>query len=123
MKTTRIALVLLGALALLAALPATAEYHTVKLKNGNELDTLYRPRLAEPNGEKVLMLTATGNWISLRVDAIESVISHIEARGFGKVTSGSRRSRQQITTYGKTSAPSATPADSDPDKEETQSWT
>jgi len=85
MKTTRIALFLLAALALAAALPAMAEYHTIKLKNGNEFDSLYRPRLAAEGGDKVLVATETGNWISLPVDAIESVISHIEARGFGKV--------------------------------------
>jgi hypothetical protein len=85
MKTTRVAMFLLGALALLVALPAAAEYHTVKLKNGNEFDSLYRPRLAVEGGDTVLVATEMGNWISLPVDAIESVISHIEARGFGKV--------------------------------------
>lgn len=85
MKTTRVALFLLGALALLVVLPAAAEYHTVKLKNGNSFDTLYRPRLASEGGDKVLVITETGNWISLPVSAIESVTSHLEARGFGKV--------------------------------------
>ena len=85
MKTTRIALFLLVALAVAAALPATAEYFTVKLVNGNEFDTLYRPRLAAEGGDKVLVATETGNWIALPIEAIESVISHIEARGFGKV--------------------------------------
>lgn len=85
MKTTRVALLLLVALALAMALPAAAEYYTVKLKNGNELDTLYKPRLATEDGDKVLVATETGNWISLPIDAIEDVVSHIEARGFGKV--------------------------------------
>lgn len=85
MKTTRVAMFLLVVLALAAALPATAEYFTVKLTNGNELDTLYRPRLAAEDGDKVLVATETGNWISLPIADIESVISHIEARGFGKV--------------------------------------
>ena len=85
MTTTRVALFLLAALVLAAALPAAAEYHTVKLKNGNEFDTLYLPRLASEAGDKVLVATETGNWIALSVDAIESVVSHIEARGFGKV--------------------------------------
>lgn len=85
MKTTRVAPILLAALALAAALPATAGYFTVKLANGNEFDTLYRPRLAAEGGDKVLVATETGNWISLPIDAIESVTSHIEARGFGKV--------------------------------------
>ena len=85
MKTTRIALFLLAALALVTALPAAAEYFTIKLKNGNELDTLYRPRLNAEGGDKVHVATETGNWISFPVDAIESVTSHIEARGFGKV--------------------------------------
>ena len=85
MKTTRVALLLLLALALATALPAAAEYFTIKLKNGNELDTLYRPRLNAEGGDKVHVATETGNWISLPIDAIESVTSHIEARGFGKV--------------------------------------
>ncbi|MFQ5351108.1 MAG: hypothetical protein ACE5EG_11750 [Thermoanaerobaculia bacterium] len=85
MKTTRVVLLLIAALALVTALPAAAEYYTIKLKNGNEFDTLYRPRLATEGGDKVLVATETGNWISLRIDAIESVVSHIEARGFGKV--------------------------------------
>ncbi len=85
MKTTRVALFLLGALTLLAVLPAAAEYHTIKLKNGNEFDSLYRPQLAAEGGDKVLVATETGNWIALPIAAIESVVSHIEARGFGKV--------------------------------------
>jgi hypothetical protein len=75
----------MAVLAMLVALPAAAEYHTIKLKNGNEIDSLYRPRLASEGGDKVLLATETGNWISLPIDAIESVVSHIEARGFGKV--------------------------------------
>ena len=85
MKTTRIALFLLAALALVTALPAAAEYYTIKLKNGNEFDSLYKPRLATEGGDKVLVATETGNWISLPVDSIADVVSHIEARGFGKV--------------------------------------
>jgi len=85
MKTNRLTLLLLGTLLLLAALPATAEYFTITLHNGSEFQTLYRPRLAAEGGDKVLMATEMGNWISLPVDAIESVVSHIEARGFGKV--------------------------------------
>ena len=85
MKRTRVALFLLGALALVAALPAVADYHTIKLKNGNQFDTLYRPRLATEGGDKVLVATEMGNWISLSMDIIESVTSHIESRGFGKV--------------------------------------
>ena len=85
MKTTRVALLLLLALALATAVPAAAEYFTIKLKNGNEMDTLYRPRLAAEGGDKVLVATETGNWISLPIDAIATVVSHVEARGFGKV--------------------------------------
>jgi len=84
MRTPRVALLLSIAL-LLVALPALAEYHTIKLKNGNQFDSLYRPRLAVEGGDRVLVATETGNWISLPIDAIESVVSHIEARGFGKV--------------------------------------
>jgi hypothetical protein len=41
--------------------------------------------MAAEGGDKVLVSTEMGNWISLPVDSIESVMSHIEARGFGKV--------------------------------------
>ena len=71
MKRARVALFVLVALALATALPAAAGYFTIKLKNGNELDSLYRPRLASEGGDKVLVTTETGNWISLPVDAFD----------------------------------------------------
>jgi hypothetical protein len=85
MKKSRIAMSLLAVLALAATMPAVADYYTVKLHNGNEFDTLYRPRLAAEGGDKVLVATETGNWIALPIAAIDTVVSNVEARGFGKV--------------------------------------
>ncbi len=75
----------LTVLAALLAAPVTAELFTIKLKNGQTFETLYKPKLASEAGDKVLIVTDMGNWISLPVDAIEDVVARSEARGFGKV--------------------------------------
>ncbi len=81
MYRMRIGLTLLVAVALLTALPAGAELYTVKLKNGTSFDTLYQPKLASEAGDKVLIATDMGNWISLPMSAIDEVVANIEARG------------------------------------------
>ena len=85
MKMNRNVLLVMAAVLLVAALPALAEHFTIKLTNGNSFDSLYRPRLTAEGADTVLVATEVGNWITLPIDAIESVISQIEARGFGKV--------------------------------------
>src|SRR5690349_2851985 len=72
-------------LALSAALPASAEVFTVTLKNGNTLETKYQPQQAEFDSDMVLLMTEVGNWIGVRRDEIESVVSDAESTGFGKV--------------------------------------
>ena len=71
--------------ALLAALPVSAEVYSVTLTNGNVLETRYQPQEASFDKDMVLLLTEVGNWIGVRRDEIESVVSDAESSGFGKV--------------------------------------
>ncbi len=75
----------LAAVLLLAAAPLTAEVYTVTLNNGNTFETQYRPRLASSDGDKILLITEQGNWISLLTSDVADVTSQTEMRGFGKV--------------------------------------
>lgn len=71
--------------ALLAAVPASAEVYSVTLTNGNVLETQYQPQEAAFDKDMVLLMTEVGNWIGVRRDEIESVVSDAESSGFGKV--------------------------------------
>ncbi len=75
----------LAAVLLVAAAPLTAEVYTVTLTNGNTFETQYRPRFASAEGDKILLITEQGNWISLLRSDIADVTSQTEMRGFGKV--------------------------------------
>jgi hypothetical protein len=70
---------------LLASLPASAEVYSVTLKNGSVLETQYQPQEASFDKDMVLLMTEVGNWIGVRRDEIESVVSDAESSGFGKV--------------------------------------
>lgn len=78
-------LVALLALLALPAIPASAEVFTVTLTNGSALETQYQPQEASFDKDLVLLLTEVGNWIGVRRDEIESVVSDAESSGFGKV--------------------------------------
>jgi len=78
-------LVALLALLALPAIPAAAEVYTVTLTNGGTLETQYQPQEAAFDKDMVLLMTEVGNWIGVRRDEIESVISDAESSGFGKV--------------------------------------
>ena len=80
----RRSLTLVALLALLS-LPASAEVFTVTLTNGNTLETQYQPQEAAFDKDMVLLLTEVGNWIGVRRDEIESVVSDAESSGFGNV--------------------------------------
>ena len=67
------------------ALPASAEVYSVTLKNGSVLETQYQPQEASFDKDMVLLLTEVGNWIGVRRDEIEAVVSDAESSGFGKV--------------------------------------
>lgn len=79
---------LVALLALVASfLPigASAEVFTVTLTNGNVLETRYQPQEAEFDKDMILLLTEVGNWIGVRREEVESVVSDAESSGFGKV--------------------------------------
>lgn len=79
---------LVALLALLASffpLGASAEVFTVTLTNGSVLETQYQPQEASFDKDMVLLLSDVGNWIGVRRDEIESVVSNAESSGFGKV--------------------------------------
>ena len=78
-------LVALLALLALPAIPAAAEVYTVTLTNGGTLETQYQPQEAAFDKDMVLLMTEVGNWIGVRRDEIESVVSDAESSGFGKV--------------------------------------
>ena len=73
--------------ALLASFPmgAAAEVYSVTLTNGSVLETQYQPQEASFDKDMVLLLTEVGNWIGVRRDEIEAVVSDAESSGFGKV--------------------------------------
>ena len=75
----------LVALVALLGLPASAEVFTVTLTNGSVLETQYQPQEAAFDKDMVLLLTEVGNWIGVRRDEIEAVVSDAESSGFGKV--------------------------------------
>lgn len=77
----------LSLIALLALVPAgaSAEIFTVTLTNGSVLETQYQPQEAPFDKDMVLLMTEVGNWIGVRGDEIESVVSDAELSGFGKV--------------------------------------
>jgi hypothetical protein len=76
---------ILVALVALLALPVSAEVFTVTLTNGNVLETQYQPQEAVFDKDMVLLMSEVGNWIGVRRDEIESVVSDAESSGFGKV--------------------------------------
>jgi hypothetical protein len=76
---------ILVALLALPALPASAEVYTVTLTNGSTVETQYQPQEAAFDKDMVLLMTEVGNWIGVRRDEIESVVSDAESSGFGKV--------------------------------------
>ena len=77
--------VLAALAAVLATTPAVAGAFIVTMKSGSTFETKYQPHQSEIDEDKILLLTGYGNWISLPKDAVESVQSDTEARGFGTV--------------------------------------
>ncbi len=73
------------ALAVLLAVPASADVFTVTLTNGSTIESRYQPIESPSDPLKMQLLTEFGNWISLEKSAVASVVSDTEARGFGTV--------------------------------------
>jgi len=71
--------------ALLAAGPIAAAVFTVTLTSGNTFVTRYQPHQSETQEDKILLLTEFGNWIFLPKEAVTSIISDTESKGFGTV--------------------------------------
>jgi len=79
------AAIALAIAAVIFSAPLAAEIYVVKLVNGNEFETRYRPREAGWDADKVVLVTDVGNPISLAKASIVSVQSRGENRGFGRV--------------------------------------
>jgi hypothetical protein len=72
-------------LALVVSLPAAGAVFTVKLNNGNTIETRYRPTVAGWDEGKILLVTSMGNRISLEREDVEVITSETETKGYGKV--------------------------------------
>lgn len=72
-------------LVLVAVSPLAADVFTVTLTSGSTFITRYQPHQSETQENKVLLMTEFGNWIFLPKDAIVSVTSDTESKGFGTV--------------------------------------
>ena len=78
-------LLAMACLAILAAVPVAADSFVVTLTSGATFESRYQPTQSDTDENKVLLLTEFGNWISLPMDAIVSVESETESKGFGTV--------------------------------------
>lgn len=78
-------IITLALLGLLTVLPASAAVFTVKLTNGAEIDTRYRPVESPSDETKIQLITEHGNWITLPKSLVTSIESDFEARGYGTV--------------------------------------
>jgi hypothetical protein len=85
MLALRRPIALFAALMLLAVVPAVAEVFKVHLKNGNAFETRYRPKLADWDETKIVILTDVGNRITLLKDDVVEITSDTELKGFGTV--------------------------------------
>ena len=84
MSRSRIYLSLLVfALCVLPAVPASAEVFHVTLTNGSVIDTAYQPQQASWDPDMVLLLTDTGNWVGFHKDEIDNIRAEDTAQGFG----------------------------------------
>lgn len=83
MKIRTLSLVVLAIV--VAVAPAAAEIYTVKLANGNEFETQYRPKEAGWDTDVILLLSDVGNWIAVERAEVVEVEVALEREGFGKV--------------------------------------
>jgi len=75
----------LSVAAILAVLPAAAAAGTyvITLHSGGVFESRYKPRVASFDDGKVVLLSETGNWISLRRADIAKIESTTLSRGLG----------------------------------------
>ena len=84
MSRSRICLSLLVfALCVVPAVPASAEVFHVTLTNGSVIDTAYQPQQASWDPGMVLLMTDTGNWVGFPKDEIDNIRAEDPAQGFG----------------------------------------
>ena len=72
-------------LLLVASLPAAASNYKVQLQNGTEFSTLYLPKEASWDPNKLIFLTSTGNWTAVEKDDVVKIISVLQQQGFGRI--------------------------------------
>lgn len=72
-------------LLVLIASAASAGTFTVTLHNGSSFESRYQPKAASWDDNVILVLDEFGNWVGLERADVKSVISDIEARGYGIV--------------------------------------
>jgi len=72
-------------LGLLTGGPLVADVFTVTLTSGNTFVTRYQPHQSESRENQILLMTEFGNWIALPKDAVVSIESDTESKGFGTV--------------------------------------
>ena len=65
--------------------PSAASAYRVKMHNGNEFVTAYKPVHADWDPSKLMLLTAQGNLIALDEADIAEVVHDLEVQGFGRV--------------------------------------
>jgi hypothetical protein len=69
--------------AVLFAMPASAEVFRVTLTNGTVLETAYQPQQASWDPNMVLLLTEVGNWVGFQKDEIDTIKAEDPTQGFG----------------------------------------
>lgn len=78
-------LVIASLFGLIAAGPAAADVFTITMTSGSTFQSRYQPHQSPTQEDKMLLLTEFGNWISLPKEAVASVASDTESKGFGTV--------------------------------------
>lgn len=69
----------------LVATAAGAGTFTVTLHNGGSFESRYQPSAAGWDENVILVLDELGMWIALDRSDVKSVVSDVEARGYGRV--------------------------------------
>ena len=85
MKILKRPTAILAFLTLFAITPAMAEIFRVQMKNGNQFETRYKPKVAEWDESKIVLLTDVANRITLLKDDVADITADSQVQGFGTV--------------------------------------
>lgn len=107
-------LVIASLFALMVAGPVVADVFTVTLTSGATFLTRYQPVQNDTREDQVLLMTEFGNWIFLPKEAIVSVTSDTESKGFGTVLDSQTIALGWIPPSSQTQADSEAGAELDP---------